>query len=80
MSEAAVAAPGSSAGSAALAAITRYPGRWLVFAAVLLADVMDLVDSTVTNVGGPAIRADLSGGESLLQWLGAAYTLALPSS
>ena len=76
MPEAAIAAPGPSAGSAALAAITRHPGRWLVFAAVLLADVMDLVDSTVTNVGGPAIREDLGGGESLLQWLGAAYTLA----
>ena len=41
-----------------------------------LADVMDLIDSTVTNVGGPAIRGDLGGGESLLQWLGAGYTLA----
>lgn len=57
-------------------AIARYPGRWAVFAVVLLADVMDLVDSTVTNVGGPAIRASLGGGESLLQWLGAGYTLA----
>jgi MFS family permease len=61
---------------ARLSAVTRYPGRWLAFAVVLLADVMDLVDSTVTNVGGPAIRADLGGGDTLLQWLGAAYTLA----
>lgn len=65
-----------SAVSAAVGSIARYPGRWAVFAVVLLADVMDLVDSTVTNVGGPAIRASLGGGESLLQWLGAAYTLA----
>jgi MFS family permease len=64
------------ASRAQLSEVTRYPGRWLVFAVVLLADVMDLVDSTVTNVGGPAIRGDLGGGATLLQWLGAAYTLA----
>ena len=66
----------ASAASAAMASVAKYPGRWLVFAVVLLADVMDLIDSTVTNVGGPAIREDLGGGESLLQWLGAGYTLA----
>ncbi|MEN0015878.1 MAG: MFS transporter, partial [Solirubrobacteraceae bacterium] len=54
----------------------RVAGRWLVFTAVLIADVMDLVDSTITNVGGPTIRADLGGGQPLLQWLAAAYTLA----
>jgi len=66
----------ASAASAVAGSIAKYPGRWLVFAGVLLADVMDLVDSTVTNVGGPAIREELGGGESLLQWLGAGYTLA----
>ena len=50
--------------------------RWLVFAVVLLADVMDLVDSTIMNVGGPSIQADIGGGQTLLQWLGASYTLA----
>ena len=49
-------------------------------AVVLLADLMALVDSTITNVGGPSVRADLGGGESLLQWLGAGYTLASGSS
>lgn len=52
-----------------------FPLRWVVFAAVLIADIMDLVDSTIMNVGGPSIQADIGGGESLLQWLGAAYTL-----
>lgn len=56
-------------------AVERYRGRWLVFAVVLIADVMDLVDSTVVNVAGPAIRAGLGGGAATLQWLGAAYTL-----
>ena len=76
LSETTAGALPASPGSAVAGAIGRYPGRWAVFGVVLLADVMDLVDSTVTNVGGPAIRASLGGGESLLQWLGAGYTLA----
>src|SRR5262245_22651456 len=74
---------GAAAGravSAAAASVARHPGRWAVFAAVLIADMMDLVDSTVTNVGGPAIRESLGGGESLFQWLGAGYTLAFAVS
>lgn len=69
-------APASRIATPSAAALTRFPGRWAVFSVVLLADVMDLVDSTVTNVGAPAIRASLGGGETLLQWLGAGYTLA----
>ena len=70
------AAPAASAARAVARSVAKYPGRWAVFAVVLLADMMDLIDSTVTNVGGPAIRGDLGGGETLLQWLGAGYTLA----
>lgn len=43
---------------------------------VLVADVMDLVDSTVANLAGPSIRADLGGGDATLQWVLAAYTTA----
>jgi MFS family permease len=63
-------------GDAAVADKPRFAGRWWVFAVVLIADVMDLVDSTITNVGGPSINRDLGGGQSLLQWIGSAYTLA----
>ncbi len=52
-----------------------YPLRWMVFVAVLVADVMDLVDATVMNVAGPTIRQELGGGQAMLQWLGAGYTL-----
>jgi len=45
-------------------------------AAVIVADVMDLIDSTVAQLAGPSIRRDLGGGESTLQWILAAYTLA----
>src|SRR3954468_5989492 len=50
--------------------------RWLVLAIVLVAEVMDLIDGTIVNVAAPAIRADLGGSATTLQWLGAAYTLA----
>jgi EmrB/QacA subfamily drug resistance transporter len=50
--------------------------RWLVFAVVVAADVMDLMDSTIVNVAGPSIRSALGGSASTLQWLSAAYTLA----
>jgi EmrB/QacA subfamily drug resistance transporter len=38
---------------------------------------MDLLDSLVTNIAGPVIREELGGSYSLIQWLGAAYTLAM---
>ncbi|NUR58135.1 MAG: MFS transporter [Catenulispora sp.] len=35
---------------------------------------MDLIDSTVATIAGPAIRADLGGSEVTLQWVLSAYT------
>lgn len=54
---------------------TAYRWRWWVLAVVLCAEIMDLVDATVVNIAGPAVRDDLGGGAATLQWLGAAYTL-----
>jgi EmrB/QacA subfamily drug resistance transporter len=51
--------------------------RWLGLSAVLGATLMNLLDSTVVSVGGPAIRNDLGGGTAALQWVAAGYTLAL---
>ncbi len=48
----------------------------MVLVVVLVADVMDLVDSTVANLAGPSIKADLGGGDTTLQWVLAAYTTA----
>lgn len=50
---------------------------YAVLAVVLSAAVIDLLDSTITNIAAPTIAADLGGGEILIQWLGAAYALAL---
>jgi EmrB/QacA subfamily drug resistance transporter len=48
-----------------------------VLAVVLIADVLDLMDSTITNIAAPTIVRDIGGGESLIKWLGASYALAL---
>jgi len=52
-----------------------YRYRWFVMAVVIIADVMDLVDSTVAQLAGPSIRRDIGGSETTLQWILAAYTL-----
>lgn len=54
-------------------------GVWLTLIVVLLADAMDLIDATITNIAAPSIVADLGAGDSLITWLGAAYALALGS-
>ncbi|MCX5060555.1 MFS transporter [Streptomyces sp. NBC_00452] len=56
---------------------TRTRTRWAVLAVVLAADVLDLLDATITNIAAPTITRDLGGGASLVQWLGASYALAL---
>jgi len=52
-----------------------YRYAWAVLAIVLAAEIMDLLDATVTAVAAPAMRADLGGSEATMQWLSAAYTL-----
>jgi EmrB/QacA subfamily drug resistance transporter len=50
---------------------------WAVLAIVLVADIMDLLDSTITTIAAPTISAGLHGGPGLIKWLGASYALAL---
>jgi EmrB/QacA subfamily drug resistance transporter len=50
---------------------------WAILALVLLADAVDVIDATVTNIAAPTIARDLHGGEGLIKWLGAAYMLAM---
>ncbi len=50
---------------------------WAILAVVLLADALDVIDATVTNIAAPTIARDLNGGESLIKWLGPAYMLAM---
>jgi EmrB/QacA subfamily drug resistance transporter len=50
---------------------------WAILALVLLADALDVIDATVTNIAAPTIARELNGGESLIKWLGTAYMLAM---
>ncbi len=50
---------------------------WLGFLVVLAASVMDLLDSTIAQTAAPAIRRDLGGSFAQLEWISAAYTLAM---
>lgn len=52
-----------------------YRWRWPALCALLLAEAMNLFDSTVMPVAAPAVRADLALGETALQWLTNGYTL-----
>jgi EmrB/QacA subfamily drug resistance transporter len=60
--------------------VQRQSVRWWIFAAVLTADVLDLLSTTVTNVAAPSIVRSLSAPGSITPWLGASYSLALGSS
>jgi EmrB/QacA subfamily drug resistance transporter len=59
--------------------VTRRSGRllWAILGLVLLADAVDVIDATVTNIAAPTIAGDLNGGERLIKWLGPAYMLAM---
>ncbi len=50
---------------------------WIGFAAVLTAMIMNILDSTIVNVAAPAIQRDLVMSNSALEWIAAAYTLAI---
>ena len=51
--------------------------RWLGLAAILAAMIMNILDSTIANVAAPTIREDIGGSYSSVQWIAAAYTLAI---
>ena len=50
--------------------------RWLAFAVVIAAAVMDLLDSTITQVAAPAIRRELGGSYAVIEWVTAAMARA----
>jgi MFS family permease len=56
-----------------------YALRWPALFVILAAEVMDLLDALITSIAGPTIVRDLGGGETLIQWLAAGYTIAMAS-
>ncbi|WP_328594987.1 MFS transporter [Actinomadura macrotermitis] len=56
---------------------TLYRWRWAALLVILLGEIMDLLDSLITTIASPTIRAELGGSASTIQWLAAGYTLAM---
>ncbi|MBW8482237.1 MFS transporter [Actinomadura parmotrematis] len=56
---------------------TLYRWRWAALLVILLGEIMDLLDSLITTIASPTIRADLGGSAATIQWLAAGYTLAM---
>ncbi|MEV4468415.1 MFS transporter [Nonomuraea sp. NPDC049504] len=54
-----------------------YRWRWVALFVILAAEVMDLLDALVTTIAAPTVQKELGGSDSLVQWLGAGYTLAM---
>ncbi len=74
---------GTGAGSAGTAGDAGSAGakssrlRWVAFGAVITAAVMDLLDSTIAQVAAPTIRRELGGSYAVIEWVTAAYALAM---
>ncbi len=49
--------------------------RWLALFIVLLATVMDMIDSTIVNIAITSIQQDLNATNSHIQWIVSGYTL-----
>lgn len=49
----------------------------LILAIILLADIVDLLDATITTIAAPSIANSLGGGPGLISWLGASYALSM---
>src|SRR3954463_9153227 len=53
------------------------PLMWAGFSVILSAMILNILDSTIVNVAAPSIQSDLSMSTAALEWVAAAYTLAL---
>ncbi|MFJ9948710.1 MFS transporter [Kitasatospora sp. NPDC091207] len=54
-----------------------YRWRWLILVAMLVAELMDLLDASIVNVAGPALEESLGAGSVGLQWVIGGYALTL---
>jgi EmrB/QacA subfamily drug resistance transporter len=74
--------PSSAADAAPTTAVPDEPPsplyrlRWVCLAIVLVAEIMDLLDSTVITIAAPTVRAELGGSAATMQWWAAGYTMA----
>ncbi|MGW1375743.1 MFS transporter [Streptomyces sp. NPDC002446] len=52
-----------------------YPRRWAALVVLLIAEAMNLLDTTIMTVAAPVIHADLGGPAAGIPWFSAACTL-----
>jgi EmrB/QacA subfamily drug resistance transporter len=71
---------GADAGAPSLPVPSPFAGKHITLAATGLGLFMIFLDAMVVNVALPDIQHDFGGGESDLQWIVAAYTLAMAVS
>ena len=69
--------PDAGAGSTGGVGAKSGKWRWVAFGAVITAAVMDLLDSTIAQVAAPTIRRELGGSYAVIEWVTAAYALAM---
>src|ERR1700722_13562889 len=53
-----------------------HPRKWTILALVLVAECMDLLDSTIVNVAAPTIHSSLRAISTSLQWIIGCYAVA----
>ncbi|QMU69935.1 MFS transporter [Streptacidiphilus sp. P02-A3a] len=54
-----------------------YRWRWMILVAMLVAEIMDLLDASIVNVAGPDLERSLGAGSVGLQWVIGGYALTL---
>ncbi|MFI8632384.1 MFS transporter [Microbacterium sp. NPDC077663] len=63
--------------SSSLPPRTAYRFRWVALAALLAAEVMDVLDTTAVTIAGPALERELGVSGATLQWIIGGYALAI---
>jgi len=58
-----------------LAVMSPDPRRWAALAVLLVAEAMNLLDTTIVQVAAPAIHAELGGSDRTISFCTTAYTL-----
>jgi EmrB/QacA subfamily drug resistance transporter len=56
--------------------LSSYPHRWAALAVIAIAQLVIVLDTSIMNVALPSAAKDLHIGDSSLQWVVTAYTLA----
>ena len=54
-----------------------HPYRWMIFTAMLLGEIMDVLDASILNVAGDSIREDFALSASHFEWAVSSYALSM---